>query len=45
MRFRDLQRLINCNDNRAVYRSRFLLDDDAGRAGGASGPDLSRPGV
>ncbi len=34
---RDLQRSIDLNDNRAVYRSRFLLDDDlaarAARAG------------
>jgi tetratricopeptide (TPR) repeat protein len=34
---RDLQRSIELNDNRAVYRSRFLLDEDLAARGAALG--------
>ena len=40
----DLQRSIDLNDNRAVYRSRLLLDEDLG-ARGRFGEDLSRPRI
>ena len=41
----DLQRSISLNDNRAVYRSRLLLDEDLAARSASLGTDLRRPGI
>ena len=40
---RSLERSIALNDNRAVYRSRLLLDEDRATRGVSLAPDLRRP--
>ena len=42
---RDLQKAIELNDNRAVYRSRLLLDADVAARSASLGADLHRPGL
>ena len=40
---RNIEKSIELNDNRAVYRSRLLLDEDLATRGASLGADLRRP--